>query len=113
MLLLSPEREHPPHRSREERLSAAQSRPTGSRSRSDCEPFSKDGNGNRSFSLLRPTAVSILLNLALMTSANAGDDVSIIWRELFERCRVAVETGKEFDATGLHDLGRSVSVCRR
>ncbi|MDX0359621.1 hypothetical protein CN135_23900 [Sinorhizobium meliloti] len=57
---------------------------------------------------MRPIAVSVLLNLALMTSANAGDDISIVWRELFERCRVAVETGKEFDATGLRDLGRSV-----
>lgn len=57
---------------------------------------------------MRRITLSILLNLALMTGAGAGEDLSGVWRDLFTRCRVAVETGKDFDAKGLRDLGRDV-----
>ncbi|ARQ10311.1 hypothetical protein NXC12_CH02292 [Rhizobium etli] len=57
---------------------------------------------------MRRTTLSILLNLAVITSAGASEDLSGVWRDLFTRCRIAVETGKDFDATGLRDLGRDV-----
>ncbi|PCD65377.1 hypothetical protein [Rhizobium phaseoli] len=57
---------------------------------------------------MRRITLSILLNLTLITSAGANEDLSGVWRDLFTRCRIAVETGKDFDATGLRDLGRSV-----
>ncbi|MGR8924340.1 hypothetical protein [Rhizobium leguminosarum] len=50
---------------------------------------------------MRHITLSVLLNLALIASANAGENISGVWRDLFTRCRVAVETGKDFDATGL------------
>ncbi|WP_312038595.1 hypothetical protein [Rhizobium croatiense] len=57
---------------------------------------------------MRRITLSILLNFALITSARASEDLSGVWRDLFTRCRIAVETGKDFDATGLRDLGRDV-----
>jgi hypothetical protein len=57
---------------------------------------------------LRHITLSALLNLALITGACASEDLSDVWRDLFTRCRIAVETGKDFDATGLRDLGRDV-----
>ena len=59
---------------------------------------------------MRRITLSVLLNLALIASVNAGEDISSVWRDLFTRCRVAVEAGKDFDAMGLRDLGRSVRV---
>ncbi|WP_375337148.1 hypothetical protein [Rhizobium lentis] len=57
---------------------------------------------------LRHVALPVLLNLALVTSAGASEDLSGVWRDLFTRCRIAVEKGKDFNATGLRDLGRNV-----
>ncbi|MGO7384986.1 hypothetical protein ACCT20_17120 [Rhizobium ruizarguesonis] len=57
---------------------------------------------------MRHITLSALLNLALITGAGASEDLSSVWRDLFTRCRIAVETGKDFDATGLRDLGRDV-----
>ncbi|MBB4572938.1 hypothetical protein [Rhizobium lentis] len=57
---------------------------------------------------MRRITLSILLNFVLITNAGASDDLSGVWRDLFTRCRTAVETGKDFDATGLRDLGRDV-----
>ncbi|EJB02517.1 hypothetical protein Rleg9DRAFT_1319 [Rhizobium leguminosarum bv. trifolii WSM597] len=54
--------------------------------------------------------MAILLNLALITGANASEELSAVWRDLFTRCRIAVETGKDFDATGLRDLGHDVRM---
>ncbi|NKL06932.1 hypothetical protein [Rhizobium leguminosarum] len=59
---------------------------------------------------MRRITLSVLLNLALITSAGASEDLSSVWRNLFTRCRIAVETGKDFDATGLRDLGRNVKT---
>ena len=59
---------------------------------------------------LRGITLSILLNLALITSAGASEDLSGVWRDLFTRCRIAVETGNDFDATGLRDLGRDIRM---
>ncbi|NKL37803.1 hypothetical protein GFL49_29405 [Rhizobium leguminosarum bv. viciae] len=59
---------------------------------------------------MRRITLSVLLNLALITSVSASEDLSSVWRDLFTRCRIAVETGKDFDATGLRDLGRDVKT---
>ncbi|ASR06145.1 hypothetical protein CHY08_02855 [Rhizobium leguminosarum bv. viciae] len=59
---------------------------------------------------MRRITLSVLLNLALIACANAGEDISGVWRDLFTRCRVAVETGKDFDAMGLRDLGQSLRI---
>ncbi|MBX5228550.1 hypothetical protein HJC06_19395 [Rhizobium sp. NLR9b] len=57
---------------------------------------------------MRRITLFVLLNLSLITSAGASEDLSGVWRDLFTRCRIAVETGKEFDAKGLRDLGRDM-----
>lgn len=57
---------------------------------------------------MRRLVLSGFLNLLLVTRASASEDISSVWRDLFTRCRVTIETGKVFDATGLRDLGRSV-----
>ena len=36
-----------------------------------------------------------------------------VWHGLFTRCRVSIETGKDFDATGLRDLGRNVRTTKQ
>ncbi|MBY5550355.1 hypothetical protein [Rhizobium leguminosarum] len=59
---------------------------------------------------MRHITLSALLNLALITGASASEDLSDVWRDLFTRCRLAVESGKDFDATGLRDLGRDVKT---
>ncbi|MBA5804331.1 hypothetical protein [Rhizobium changzhiense] len=59
---------------------------------------------------MRRITLSVLLNLVLITSASASEDLSSVWRDLFTRCRIAVETGKDFDATGLRNLGRDVKT---